>query len=188
MKRVLIAAIVGGLIVFVVSAVTHMFTPLGTAGMKLIPNEDPVIEVLRTNLTESKVYFFPGMNMQQEPTPAEQKAWEDKVRRGPSGMIIYTANGVEPAFPKQLGIEFLTVVLSCFVAAWVLSRVVGSYASRAIIVALFALFAFLSISASHWNWYAFPPAFVLAEAVGEVVAYLLAGLAIARIVPPPATA
>jgi hypothetical protein len=185
MKRIVIAAIVGGLIVFVVSAICHMATPLGTAGMMIMPNEDAVMDAMRANLTESKVYFFPGMSMQAKPSDAEQKAWEEKVRRGPSGLIIYTAGGTEPAFPKQLAIEFLTVVLSCFVAAWVLSRVVGSYGSRAIIVALFALFAFLSISASHWNWYSYPSAFILAEVAGEVIAYLLAGFAIAKIVPPP---
>jgi hypothetical protein len=188
MKRIVLAAILGGLVVFIVSAICHMATPLGTAGMMIMPNEDPVIDNLRANLTESKVYFFPGMSMQAKPSEAEQKAWEEKVRRGPSGLIIYTAGGTEPAFPKQLAIEFLTVVLSCFVAAWVLSRVVGSYASRVIIVTLFALFAFLSISASHWNWYAYPSAFILAEAAGEIISYLLAGLVIAKIVPPPVSA
>jgi hypothetical protein len=185
MKRIVIAAIIGGIIVFVVSAIIHMATPLGVAGMKMISNEDAVIDVLRANLTEKKVYFFPGMNMHTHPSDTEVKAWEAKLRRGPAGLIVFTPNGQEPALARQLAIELLGCVLSCFVAAWVLSRSLGSYVSRSITVALFAVFAFFSISVSYWNWYGFPTDFLCAEFVGELIAYLLAGLAIAKIVPPP---
>jgi hypothetical protein len=50
-------------------------------------------------------------------------------------------------------------------------------------VALLALFASLSISASYWNWYDFPAAFVGGELVTELIGWTLAGLAIAKIVP-----
>ncbi|HKR63718.1 MAG TPA: hypothetical protein VJZ00_08300 [Thermoanaerobaculia bacterium] len=185
MKRIVIGAIVGALIVFFTSAIVHMFTPLGTAGAKMIPHEDAVIDAMRNNLTESGVYFYPGMNMQTHPSEAEQKAWEEKLRRGPSGMIIHVAQGSELPFPKNLIWEFLTVLGSCLVAAWVVSRTVGTYGTRVIIVAMFAVFAFLSITASHWIWYQFPTPFVMAEFIGELIAYLLGGLAIAKIVPPP---
>lgn len=187
MKRIVIAAIVGGLIVFFVSAAIHMLTPLGTAGMKTIPNEDAVIEVLRSNLTESAVYMYPGMDMTASPKPTEeqQKAWETKYLRGPSGLIVNTVAPAAPPFPKNLIWEFVTVVLSCLVAACVLSRTVGSYAWRVCTVVMFAVFAFLSITASHWIWYNFPTPFVMAELIGELIAYLLAALAIAKIVPPP---
>jgi hypothetical protein len=185
MKRIVIAAIAGGLIVFFVSAILHMATPLGTSGMKAIPNEDAVVDQLRSSLTDNAVYIYPGLDMQASPTEEQQKAWEAKVRRGPSGLIIHTAHGAEPAFPQQLMLEFLAVVCSCLVAAWLLSRMVGTYAMRALSVTSLALFAFFSLSASHWIWYRFPSPFLLAELVGEVIAYLLAGLAIAKIVPPP---
>src|SRR5687768_1348730 len=110
MKRIVIAAVAGGLIVFFISAIIHMATPLGTAGMKAIPNEDVMVDSLRTNLTEGAVYIYPGINMQTKPTDEEHKAWEAKVRRGPSGLIIHTAAGTEPAFPKQLMLELLTVL------------------------------------------------------------------------------
>lgn len=185
MKRVIIAAIVGALIVFFTSAVIHMFTPLGTAGMKLMPNEDAVVEALRTNLTESAVYPYPGMDMQKQPTPEEEKTWMDKLHRGPSGLIIHTAQGTEFSFPKSLGLEFLTVLVTCFIAAWILSRQLGTYVGRAITVAMLAVFAFFALTASHWIWYNFPTNFILAEGVGELIAYLFAGFAIAKIVPPP---
>ena len=122
--RVFIAAIVGALIVFIWSAAAHMFTPLGTAGIAMLPNEDQVVESLRANLTKSAVYIFPGMDMQKQQPPEEQKAWEEKLARGPSGLLVYTAEGLQPPFPMNLGYEFLTVLFSSLIAAIVISRTV----------------------------------------------------------------
>jgi len=184
--RVLIAAIVGAIIVFIWSAAAHMATPLGTAGVAMLPNEDQVVETLRTNVTKSAVYIFPGMDMQKQPTAEEQKAWEEKLGRGPSGLLVYTAKGLRPPFPNNLIYEFLTVFFSSLIAAIVISRTVGSWFFRAFVVAMFALFTFFSVSASHWIWYHFPTEFICAELIMEFVGYLLAGVAMAKIVPPPA--
>jgi uncharacterized membrane protein len=41
------------------------------------------------------------------------------------------------------------------------------------------------VTASYWIWYGFPGAFIAAGLVTEFAGWLLAGLAIAKIVPPP---
>jgi hypothetical protein len=53
------------------------------------------------------------------------------------------------------------------------------------VVTLLGLFAWVSISFSYWNWWGFPAAFVAGEGIDQVVSAFLAGLVIARIVPPP---
>jgi hypothetical protein len=55
---------------------------------------------------------------------------------------------------------------------------------RVLLVALMGLFGFVSISISYWNWYGFPTDFTVAEAITEVVGWLLAGLVMAAIVRP----
>jgi hypothetical protein len=42
--RIIIGAIVGAVVVFIVSAILHMATPLGTMGMNVLQNEDVVLE------------------------------------------------------------------------------------------------------------------------------------------------
>jgi hypothetical protein len=185
MKKILIAAAAGGLIVFVWTAIAHMATPLGTAGMSVLPpdQESKIIDAMNAGLPGSGLYFFPGIDMRSTPTPEQQKAWEAKIRSGPFGLLVYNARGGSPVSPAQLITELLSTMLAAAVAAYLASLMAAPTMTRAIAVSLLALFASLSIGASYWNWYGFPTAFVAAEAFTEIICWLLGGLAIARIVP-----
>jgi hypothetical protein len=182
--RIIVAALAGAIVVFIVSAVFRMATPLGTAGLTVIADEDPVLERFRASLPRSGIYFFPsaGMDFKSKPTPEQQKAWEEKLRRGPRGLIVYTAEGSEALSPRQLVSEFVANFLAAAVAAVLLSVMVAPYLARAVFVGLLPLFGFLSVAASHWIWYGFPTSFVVAELAMEFVAWLLAGFAMAKIV------
>ena len=185
MKRILIAAVAGGLIVFVWSAVAHMATPLGTAGLSTLgAGEDAVVAALKTSGAGSGLYFFPGGDMSR-PTEEQMAAHMAKLQAGPVGLLAYTAGPGEAMSPRQLLSELATGILAAGVAAFVISLTVGSLAQRAIVVALLALFATLSVTASYWIWYGFPAAFIAAGLVTEFVGWLLAGFAIAKIVPAP---
>ena len=181
MGKLAVAALVGGLIVFAWGAVAHMATPLGMAGMSFLPDEGATIEGLRVSVPKTGMYIFPteGMTSKNE---AEQKAWTEKIRRGPSGLLLYRAEGMEPMPPRMLVVEFISDVLAALVAALVVSMIAG-YSRRVLAVLLLALFAFCSLSLSYWNWYGFPTTFIGAELLTEAIGWLLAGLAIARLAP-----
>lgn len=186
MKRVVFAAIAGGAIVFVWSAIAHMATPLGTMGMKILPDEARVLEALKTSVPDSGLYFFPGADMSRTLTPEEQRAWEARLRSGPVGLLVINTQGTEPLSPRQLAIELASGILAAGVAAYLVSLITAPYLTRVVAVALLAVYASLSLSASYWNWYGFPAAYVAGELVTELIGWLLAGLAIARIVTPRA--
>jgi hypothetical protein len=179
--KLAVAALVGGLIVFAWGAVAHMATPLGMAGMSFLPDEGATLEGLRVSVPKTGMYIFPteGMNSKNE---AEQKAWAEKYDRGPSGMLVYKADGGDP-FSRYLVVEFISNVFAAFVAALVVSMIPGPYSRRVRAVFLLAIFAFLSLSVSYWNWYGFPTTYVGAELLTEAIGWLLAGLAIARLAP-----
>lgn len=185
MKRIVIAGVIGGLIVFVWGFVSHVVLPLGEIGFESLPNDEPVISALKGSVPESGLYFFPGFPDHRDATKEEEEAFMARVRQGPSGIVVYTAEGKEPMAPSQLLTEFLTSAVAALVAAWVLASVVGGYGKRALLVALLGLFGFASIMLSYWNWYGFPTDYTLANGFGEVVGWLLAGLAMAKIVPAP---
>lgn len=182
MKKSLIAGLVGGLIVFVWGAFSHMVLPLGEMGFSILPNEDPVLEALKSNITEPGLYFFPGMSHMREATPEEMKAWEEKYKAGPIGLLLFNPQGEAPMSPRQLGMELFTNVLAASIIAIVLSSMSVSIIQGSFFSALLGLFAWLSISASYWNWYSFPSIFILAEGFDQVISWLLGGLAITAIV------
>ena len=168
--RVVLTALAGAVIVFVVSAILHTVTPLGTTGLEVLPKEQPVLDAFRANVPHSGLYMFPA--------PAETP------HGGPYGLLVITNEGSGEMSPQQLVLEFITNFIAALFAAWVLTLCRASYGARVLVVVLFALFAFASISASHWIWYKFPAAFILAELVMEVIAWLLAGLAMAKMTRP----
>jgi hypothetical protein len=182
MKRIILAAILGGLVVFIWSAIAHIATPLGTAGLSIMENEGPVVDALRANVPKSGMYFFPGMDMKKEPTPE----WKEKYKRGPVGLIVMDTHGGDEMSPKQLGAELLTNIVGAYIAAILAAMMVGSMMKRTFAIALLAIFASVSLSFSYWIWYSFPPMFVLGELVTELIGWFLAGLLIAKLVPPAA--
>jgi hypothetical protein len=179
MKRVLLAALAGGLIVFIASAVAHIFTPLGTTGMSALTNEDRVLDTMRTSISGSGLYVFPGFDPSGKMTPEQI----EKMKRGPTGLLVYTAQGSDGMSPRNLVLELVTNILAALIAAILISKMTGSVSSRAVAVALLAVFATVSVTASYWIWYGFPLPFILAELATEGIAWFLAGLAIAKIVP-----
>jgi len=54
MKRIILAAFLGGLIVFIWSAIAHMAIPsLGMAGLSMFPNDQPLLESFKANVPKS---------------------------------------------------------------------------------------------------------------------------------------
>ncbi len=181
--RIIVAAIVGGLVVFIWGAIAHVVTPLGEMGISTLPDEARQLESFSA-VPASGMYFFPGMDMKKKPTPEEQKAWEAKIHAGPSGLLIINKGRGEAMSPRQLGGELLSNIIAALVAAILVSMMVGSWFKRAVAVALFGVFGVVSLLVSYWLWYGFPAEFIGGETVTEVVGWLLAGLVIAKIVKP----
>jgi len=123
--KVAVAAVVGGLIVFVWSAIAHMATPLGTAGLSTLPGEDAVVAALRASGAGSGLYFIPGGDMSR-PTEEQMTAHLEKLKVGPVGLLAYTAGPAEAMSPRQLLSELGTSILAAGIAAFLVSMMVGS--------------------------------------------------------------
>ncbi len=179
MKKVLLPGILGGLAVFIWSAIAHMALPIGNMGLKTIPNnEDAVFGALKSNIQQPGLYFMPGYDMSRKLTEAEQTAFMAKYEAGPTAFLVYHPTGVKVMSPGQLLRQLLFDVLGGLTAAFVISLTVASFGARALAVALMGLFSWLTVSAPHWNWYRFPAAFTLGEGLDGVIGWLLGGLLI----------
>ena len=120
MKRIVIAAVVGGLAMFIWSAVSHMATPLGEAGLQSMPpaNEPAVTGALTANVPGEGMYMIPGMDERARNTKEGQEEWMRRYAAGPTGLLIYHPHGGETMNAKLLGIELLTNILAVAIAAW----------------------------------------------------------------------
>jgi hypothetical protein len=188
MGRRLLAAIAGGIVVFIWSAVSHMALGLGSAGIRTLPNEERMAQAIRGVVTEPGLYFFPGMDPSRKMTPEEERAWTERYRRGPSGLMIVQPGGRDPMEPTQFVVELLADILAAGVAAFLLAGLGGPLLARAGAVGLLGLFEWADLSVSYWNWYKFPTLYTGAALVEQVVGWTLAGLVMALMLRPrPAT-
>ena len=180
MNKVLLPGILGGLAVFIWSAISHMALPIGAMGIKTIPTtEDAVLAAMKSNIQEPGLYLMPGYDMSRKPTDAEWEALKTKSEAGPTAFLIYHPTGVKLMTPGQLISEALFNILGGFIAAFIISATAASLITRGVMVMLMGLFAWLSISASYWNWYRFPGAFIIGEGLDQVIGWLLGGFLMA---------
>ncbi len=184
MKRILLAAILGGLIIFVWGAASHRFFSVGEMSLLTIPNENAVLETLKTNVPDAGIYFFPGEGMHGA-SDAEKAAWEETYRTGPTGLLVYRPVGGDPMQPSLLINEVLSNILCALLAAFVAASLTGSYLKRSGLLALFGIFAWVAVSISYWNWWSFPMMFILGDAIDVVIGTALAAFVIVKIVPAP---
>ncbi|HET9767953.1 MAG TPA: hypothetical protein VFS60_13940 [Thermoanaerobaculia bacterium] len=185
MKRIAIAAVVGGLVMFVWGAVSHMLTPLGAAGFSSMPpaGEPAVTGALTANVPDGGLYMIPGMDERARTTKEGQEEWARRYVAGPSGILIYHPHGGPDMNAQLLGTELLTNILAVAIAAWAASHA-RTYGRRLALVTAFGLAAWLSIEVSYWNWYGFPTSYALAQLIDQVTGFFFAGLVVAKLVRP----
>ena len=187
-KKVFLGGLVGSVIVFLVSAAWHMAPGLGEIGVKALPAEDSVLAGLRASVHEPGLYFFPAPNMSanrtKEQAKADEAAYLDKYRQGPSGILAYQPGGEGLNFGKLLAYQFLIGLVASFVAAWILALTAAAttYGTRVLLVLLVTLFGSIVNDLPAWNWYGFPISYTIAHSASWLVSWGIAALAMARIV------
>jgi hypothetical protein len=181
MKRILLGGIFAGLVVFIFSAIDHMALPTGHMGLKSLPQEDSVSGAMRAAISEPGLYVFPGIDMQKRMSPEEEKAWTAKYVAGPTGILVYSPGGEPPMQPRMLSTELAADILAACIAAFAVSLTRATFGQRVLLVTLFGLFAWLSISVSYWNWYRFPTAYIVAEGIDQVGGWLCGGFVLAAV-------
>ena len=187
-RRILLGAILGGIVVFNWGFVAHMVLPFGQMGVHILPDEAAVVGPIRSTVKAPGFYLFPGMDMSGKASESEQKEWEARAKQGPVGVLIVQPQGDEGITPRRLLTELGTNTVSALLAALLLAqiRTTASYWTRVGVVLLFGVFAFVTVLMPYWNWYKFPADFLASEAIEHVVGWFLAGLVLAAIVRVPA--
>ena len=179
--RAFLAAILGGIAMFIWSFIAHDLLPLGEMGMREFKDEAAVLDALKTNLGDARgLYHFPGHRpgpnaTRQEKSDAMKRAME-KAASGPSGLLIYHPSR-EFTFGKLLGIEFATELLEAILVIFLLTKTsIKSFAGRVGFVFLAGILAAITTNVPYWNWYGFPSRYTAAYMSIEIIGFLCVGL------------
>jgi hypothetical protein len=180
MKRILLAALLGGIAMFAWKSIAHVALPLGQSGIHEIPNEQAVLGAMHSTLGEtSGLYFFPAMGA----APGAMAEYDRKLAVNPSGLMIYHPPGAKSLTAAQMITELVTEMLEALLAAVLLSRTrISTYWGRVGFVTLLGVLASMATNLSYWNWYGFPSDYTAVYIMIEIVGFLCIGLVAARFV------
>ncbi len=106
--------IASAVLVFVVSSIIHMATPWHKGDYRKIPNEDQVMDALRSLNIPQGDYMVPRCDSMQDMKTPEFKA---KRQRGP--VFIATFMGGEMAIGKSMAMWFVYLLVITYFAAYV---------------------------------------------------------------------
>jgi hypothetical protein len=177
--RLLIAALLGAVAMFLWTFVAHMFTPLASMGVSQIPNEAPVLSAMQTSIGDHPgFYFYPWFDM-KDPKAMEKSAAAQKTV--PHGILVYSPPGVnvDADMTAQLVREFIKQFVEALIAAWIVSMIAGGFGLRWGAVIGIYVATSIATNVSYWNWYHFPMDYTVAQIVMEIVSGIVAGAAIA---------
>jgi len=179
--RIVIAGIIGGLVIFLWSAIAHMALPIGEAGFKVPTQQEAVLQALSQSVAGEGVYMYPSMPMEQWNDETASAAFDQQSRGKPYAFVVYQPGGnpVNQSMTPNLIKQLITDILAALVAACILALSAWSFRRRVLVAGALGLFAWLAISLPQWNWYMFPMNFTLAALIEQVVGWLLAGAAMA---------
>ena len=179
--RLIIAAILGGIVMFAWGAVSHMVLNIEGGSLKPMPNEAAVTAAMKSNIAESGIYFLPGMDMSKTATAEQQAAWAAKYKEGPTAMLIYHPTGDDVFTPRQFGTQLASDIGAALIGSIILLFAGVGFARGVIISTMIGMAGWVAILVPFWNWYKFPFEFVRTDLIDQIAGWFLAGLVMAFI-------
>lgn len=185
-KRVLIAGIVSGVLLFLWGGLYHNFLSFGEIGLKELPNEQALMTFTKANIPEPGMYLFPTTGLPSNASHAERMAKMEEVNKkaasGPQGVLIYRPVG-EALSSRMLVTECVTNIIQGLLVAFLVAQAgVRRFASRVGLAFVIGLVAAITTNVSLWNWYGFPSSWVISNIVFLAIGYFIMGLVTAAIV------
>jgi hypothetical protein len=175
-KQILLAGILGGLALFMWGGAAHMALGLGTVGIQTVPQQQVVMDTLKTAVPQSGFYFFPEADK-------SGKVAADRVG-GPYGIMIYHASGAGGAMTGQLVNEVILNIVMALFAAYLLSKAsqLRGYISRVGFVTLIGIMVGAMTHVQYWNWFGFPLNYTVSYIFIDLIGFLIVGLIAAAFV------
>ncbi len=173
MQRTLLAALVGGIVMFAWGALAHMVLPIGEMGISAMPAENEVVAALKAHAPEAGTYLIPSLQgIPQDQWPAS----------GPAAFLVWRPE-TSYGMGSNLGLQFAASVLAALLAAIVICHCAAgaSILRKGLMTMGMGLFGWLSISASYSIWYGFSNGHSVGQGIEQAAGWFLAGLAMAAV-------
>jgi hypothetical protein len=181
--RIFLAGLLGAIAMFAWTAIAHMATPLGEAGVQTTMKDEELLSALKSNVKDKDgFYMYPSMGLApgatHEETAAAMEKYPEKLEKNPSGFFIYHPAGSRPMnMGKFLTVEFITELIEALLVVTLLAQTrIVTFAGRVAFVTAAGIMAAIATNVSYWNWWGFPTVYTASYIFIQVVGFFLVGL------------
>jgi hypothetical protein len=143
--------LLSAIIVFVASSVLHMVLKYHRTDWAKLPNEDAVMNALRSVPVGD--YMMPYSS---GPAQTKTPEWQEKMKRGPMAVITVMSGDMQTAFKKALGLWFVYAIVVAIFAAYIAGRTHGPGTPYLEVFRIVGTVAFIGYAMGLWQhsiWY-----------------------------------
>ena len=144
--------VLSAVVVFLASWIVHMFLPFHRSDFAKLPQEDAVLDALRSLNVPSGQYLAPYAN---SPAQMKQPEYVEKRKRGPA-LFLTLATGADPGMGKPLAQWFVYLLVISLFAAYLTHRAIAPGAPYLAVFKFVGVAAFMANALGHAHqsiWY-----------------------------------
>ena len=179
MKNILIAALLGGLVLFIWGFALWLVFSFHEMTIDSLPGgEDAAVEL---GIRESGLYIFPGFGEDPEYS-------QEIMSTGPViSILVYRDHGIAGNMGTIYAGGFALNLLTALLMAFILSKaasVLKSFGSGVSFVVLVGSVPALSVFFANWNWWGYPLDYTLSTIFDHLSSFALLGCVLAWRIKP----
>jgi len=171
MMKNLIAALAGGVILFVWGSISWTMLPWRDATVETFPDENLVMRSLVENAPATGLYYIPADDA-------------DYAVDTPTAFINIKKEGFGVGMGEMMikGL-ILNILMALLVVCLLRTTSNLDYKQRLGFVTMTGLLIGIAANGPYWNWFGFPDYYTFIQTVDTVIMWFLAGLVLAKLVP-----
>jgi hypothetical protein len=168
MAKVLIGAVVAAAIAFIWQAMSWMALGVHDNTLKYSAQQDAILAAISQNLTDDGVYAIP--NVPPGTSQQAQQEFMDSMKGKPSS-VVYFWKSTEMNMGRQMAMGFVLNLVAALIAAYVMSKVGGTFGLRLMVGLGFAVFMVFQSSLMMANWWNTPMHYLSGEIIDHLVGW-----------------
>ena len=181
-KNPAIAIVVGAVVSFAWVSISWMAIPWHQATFSHFKEESAMATAIKAAAEEPGIYLYPSWEDADGNKP-QPDVIAAKMKEGPMVFASIVPGGMEMKMGSMMLKGICMHAVAAFVLGFLMLLVGNTFKERFVLAIGVALFTGTMGHLPNWNWWSFPVGFTVLGILDTVIAWTLAGWAMAKLMP-----
>ncbi len=186
-KKLVVASLLGGVVLFIWSALSWMVFGLQEANLNSFADEDAITEAIRAQAPAPGMYILPGYPEHRPGASAEEiriaeEVMRERMMQGPHVFASIRLAGTDSLTPFLVRGFIINVISVFFVALLVWKIRSISFTGKVAFTVVFAIAATAAIHLQYWNWWSFSTGYITTSIIDMSIGWFLVGVVLGIVI------